>query len=182
MNISAATTVAFSGNRTIIIPSEYSADEFEELVRKELLANIKGLYDEGFRTFLSGGAIGFDLIAAEEVLRFKESHSDVSLVIVIPFDDHDKKYSDEDKQRYGRVKILSDSVIVINQEGYSLAAYHMRNDFLVNNCNHLIAYSNGHGRGTISTINKALKRGVMVTNLYDTLLGRELTEQLNFAF
>ncbi len=59
---------------------------------------------------------------------------------------------------------------IIWKEDYTPAAYHKRNDFLVENASEFIAYHNGKPRsGTGSTINKALKAGIEVHNLYDEL-------------
>ena len=52
------TTVAFTGHRTYC--GEASA---------ALAAAIRGLHAHGFRTFLCGMAVGFDLAAAEAVLE-----------------------------------------------------------------------------------------------------------------
>ena len=56
------TTVAFTGHRTYC--GEASA---------ALAAAIRGLHAHGFRTFLCGMAVGFDLAAAEAVLELRDS-------------------------------------------------------------------------------------------------------------
>ena len=45
---------------------------------------IKYAYDNGCRRFIAGGALGFDTVAAREVIRFRISHPDVSLVLFLP--------------------------------------------------------------------------------------------------
>ena len=63
------TTVAFTGHRTYC--GEAAA---------ALAAAIRGLHAHGFRTFLCGMAVGFDLAAAE-ALKFADSNGE-TLVIV----------------------------------------------------------------------------------------------------
>ena len=63
------TTVAFTGHRTYC--GEASA---------ALAAAIRGLHAHGFRTFLCGMAVGFDLAAAEAVLELRDSLPGLRLV------------------------------------------------------------------------------------------------------
>ena len=46
---------------------------------------LDAMYARGFRTFLSGMAVGFDLAAAEAVVALRHAHPDVRLVAVVPF-------------------------------------------------------------------------------------------------
>ena len=64
--------VAFTGHRT------YRGEAREALSR-----TLEELYAREFRTFLSGMAAGFDLVAAEAVLELRERHPEVRLVAAV---------------------------------------------------------------------------------------------------
>lgn len=64
-------SVAFTGHRFI------SSGRVEE-VRESVNNEIRLLYFKGFRNFFCGMALGFDMLAAEEVLKLKEELLDMS--------------------------------------------------------------------------------------------------------
>lgn len=68
-NINSA--VAFTGHRPDKITHFRDSLEAEKSIRKSLSTEIVKLYDEGFRTFLTGMAEGFDLWGASEFLKLK---------------------------------------------------------------------------------------------------------------
>ncbi|MFI3278953.1 MAG: SLOG family protein [Rikenellaceae bacterium] len=182
MKISPEISVAFTGNRDITPHQGLKCVDLDGFLRQALSERIQELYHDGFRNFLSGGAMGFDLLAAEVVVSLKESFHDIALVVVIPFDGQDEKYSHEDKLVYERILREASQVIVINESGYDVAAYHLRNDYMVRHASRVVAYSNGRGKGTRSTIKLAKKLGVEVENLYKTLADEVEDEQLSFDF
>lgn len=66
-------SVAFTGHRFI------SSGRVEE-VRESVNNEIRLLYSKGFRNFFCGMALGFDMLAAEEVLKLKEELDRKSVV------------------------------------------------------------------------------------------------------
>ena len=74
-------TVCFTGHRSI--PEEARASLANELDRV-----IAELYSLGADTFISGGALGFDLIAACRTARFRAENDGVRLVLALPCRDH----------------------------------------------------------------------------------------------
>ena len=108
--------VAFTGHRDAA-----AAD-------KERLASIiKQLYTEGYRTFMSGMAEGFDLLAAEVVLSLKEELSEIKLFCIIPFEGHISKVGSANRARYNTICASADEVITLASE-YHKKAYYDRND------------------------------------------------------
>ncbi|MFI3280464.1 MAG: SLOG family protein [Rikenellaceae bacterium] len=179
-----SSTVAFSGNRLLEAPRGVLVltDQIEALIREHLSAILIELYKLGYRSFLSGGALGFDMLAAEEVVLLRDKYIDVSLTIVVPFEGQDAKYPKSEKVRYSKIIAAADATVLISENGYSNMAYHQRNDYLVRNSSMLIAYSNGRGGGTASTLNRAAYLGVDSINLYEVIWNRELEEQLSLDF
>ena len=147
--------VAFTGHRDAV-----AAD-------KERLASIiKQLYTDGYRTFMSGMAEGFDLLAAEVVLSLKEELSEIKLVAVIPFEGHISKVGSANRARYNAICTSADEVITLASE-YHQKVYYDRNDYLVDNADALICYYSGKRRsGTGYTVMRAIKKCLKIVNIY----------------
>lgn len=148
------TSVAFSGHRT------YCGDAAEALRR-----TVGELYARGFRTFLSGMAVGFDLAAAEAVLELRERASGVRLVAAVPFRGQESRFSPADRERFRRVLAAADSVEML-APAYHRGCYAVRNDFLVDNARVLVAWYDGSPGGTRYTVRRALYRGLEVLDLH----------------
>lgn len=147
-------TVAFTGHRY-----------YDGRHNGQLADAIRRFYAQGYRTFLSGMAIGFDIEAAENVLALKNKLPGIKLVCVVPFDGHDYGFSAEDRERFARIIREADRTIILASH-YSPNIYHRRNDFLVDNSSAVIAYCDGSRSGTLYTLKRALKKGSETENLY----------------
>lgn len=148
------TTVSFTGHR------DYKGDDS----RLEYI--IEQLYTEGFRTFMSGMAEGFDLAAAEAVLRIKQRLPEICLVCVIPFEGHIATMNRENSKRYDNICSAADKIITLSST-YTYDVYNLRNDYLVDNASVIVSYYCGKARsGTGYTIARALKRRIRTINLY----------------
>ncbi len=156
MKINLLNTVAFSGHRDYAV-------EYDPKLRD----TINSLYAEGYRCFISGVAVGFDLSAAEAVLALRDAHADVELVCAIPFVEQALKYSTEDRLRYEHVLERADRVVYISQE-FHPACYKRRNDYLVDNSSVVVAYLNRARSGTGYTVRRAMRRALRVINLIDS--------------
>jgi len=155
--------VAFTGHRTI-------RTEHLPSIKNILSALIIRCYDLGFRTFYSGMAIGFDLLAAETILELKESYPSMKLIAVIPFKGQEQYFSEEDKVRYHQAIRSADECICLC-EHYYREGYRDRNLFLVNNCNNMVAYYDGSTfkSGTAQTLRMAKQAGKPILNIFNSL-------------
>lgn len=152
-------SVAFTGHRSV--PKE----KVEE-VRKRLRAKLRLLYQLGFRYFISGMALGFDMIAAEEVIRLKEELSEIRLIVVVPYEGQSERWSPYQKERHKSIMEKADKVEVLSQ-GYFNGVFLKRNDFMLSKACGLIAYFDGKPKGgTFYTCRKAKLCGMDIINLY----------------
>lgn len=147
------TSVAFTGHRT-----------YRGAAADALRRTVGELYERGFRTFLSGMAVGFDLAAAEAVLELRERMPGVRLVAAVPFRGQEMRFSPADRERFRCVLAEADSVEVL-APAYHRGCYAVRNDFLVDNARVLVAWYDGSPGGTRYTVRRALGRGLEVVNL-----------------
>ena len=125
-------------------------------------------YDNGCRNFYCGGAVGFDTLAARQVILFRMSHPDVKLHLLLPCINQDKNWKSSEVRRYEHTLASADTISYVSEE-YTKDCMKKRNERLVESCNILIAYVNKEYSGAAQTVRIANKAGVEIYNLYPTL-------------
>lgn len=153
MHCDLSTTVSFTGHRTYA----HQADE-------QLADTIRRLYDAGFRLFLNGMACGFDLAAAETVLRLRNTCPGLRLGCLIPFEGQERRFPPQEQLRYRTIRQRAD-VVKIVCDGYRADCYRRRNDLLVEQASVLIAWYDGSDGGTRYTVRRAVRLGRRIVNL-----------------
>ena len=156
-----AKACAFTGHRQI-------KNEHKSIICKRLNDAIEYAYSLGCKTFLSGGAVGFDTVAAREVLRFKLTHPDVSLIMILPCIEQDELWSDRQKDDYGYILRNADEIRYIS-DSYDSKCMRRRNQCLAEECDIMIAYLSHSKSGAGQTVRMAEKQGKSVFNLYPDL-------------
>lgn len=152
-------SAAFTGHRFY----DFSQREF---IQERLTSAISEAYDHGIRNFISGFALGIDLMAAQLVQSLKCNLPGISLTAAIPFEGQAERYNIYDKRVYGRLLELADKVIVLS-DCYYPRCFLDRDEFMVENASYLIAYYDGREKGgTYYTIKKARARGIPIINVY----------------
>lgn len=155
------TTCAFTGHRNI--------KESHKRTLPDLLARAIGYaYEKGCRRFIAGGAIGFDTAAAREVLRFRLSHPDVTLILFLPCLDQDASWNAGQRDSYEYILNAADEVKYIS-EGYDKACMKRRNQAMAEECDIMIAYVARDRSGASQTIRMAREIGKETYNLYPEL-------------
>ncbi|MFR9543083.1 MAG: SLOG family protein [Rikenellaceae bacterium] len=169
MKIDKQKAVAFTGNRKLNAPQGARVSNLKFEVYKRTYALIEEAYNDGKRQFLSGMAQGFDMIAAEAVLKLRDEYDDVELIAVIPFEGQADNFSYEDQKRYDRILDEADQIIVTSPTYSGAKVYFVRNNYLADNASYIIAYSDGNGRGTAYTLERAIERGAKSCNIFESL-------------
>lgn len=161
MKTKTSKTIAFTGHRSnrITMDSETLTSHLERL--------IEAYYKHGYRVYMTGMAQGFDLIAAEAVLRLKTFHKDIQLICVVPFMGQANRFKNEDITRYDSIIERSHKTEYLSERYYQ-GCFHRRNDYLVDNSDILITYFDGeHKGGTYYTVKRATAKGKTLINLMD---------------
>lgn len=152
-------SAAFTGHRFY----DFSQREF---IQERLTSAISEAYDHGIRNFISGFALGIDLMAAQLVQSLKCNLPGISLTAAIPFKGQAERYNIYDKRVYRRLLELADKVIVLS-DCYYPRCFLDRDEFMVENASYLIAYYDGREKGgTYYTVKKARARGILIINVY----------------
>lgn len=132
----------------------------------ELESAIRELYALGYRNFLCGMAVGFDLDAAEVALALRKELAGLRVVAVIPFEGMESRFSASQRRLFEKVSAEADSKITIATH-YSSDVYAQRNNYLVDNSSACIAYFDGSKGGTAYTVRRATKGLLRLTNIYN---------------
>ena len=150
-------TCCFTGHREI--PPGKRAEIADRLERV-----ISTLYQSGVRYYGAGGARGFDALAANTVLRLRESCPDIKLILVLPCLTQTRGWRPEDIAEYERIKGLADKVVYTSQAYYA-GCMHKRNRHLVDHSSVCICYLTKNSGGTAYTVDYAKKQGLEIINL-----------------
>lgn len=161
-------TCAFTGHRQV-------EREAESLLPPLLSRAVAYAYAEGCRTFLTGGALGFDTLAARAVIAFRLAHRDVRLELLLPCIDQAEGWSPRRRAEYDWILSEADEVCYL-ADAYDKRCMIRRNAALADRCDLLIAYVGHERSGSAQTLRLATERGKRVYNLYYTV-NREKFEE-----
>lgn len=154
----------FTGHRLLSVAERA---DLRVLLREE----IERLIEEGFTTFLSGGALGFDTLAAQEVLRLRaERLGQVALVLVLPCLGQESRWPAQDAALYHEILRSADEVIYTG-DVYERGCMFVRNRYLVNRSSVCLCFlrENAARGGTAYTVRYAKKQGIEIVNLAEHL-------------
>lgn len=158
MNINTK-TVCFTGHRRM--------NDDIELIQKQLEKTVKKLIYHGYRIFISGGALGFDTLAGNTILKLKKKYPWIYLWVVFPFNRpfvHELNWSMADIENYKAFLMKADKISFLCPD-YVSGCYYERDRFLVNNSSLCIAYQTRNQGGTAYTVNYAKEQGIPVINI-----------------
>lgn len=139
-------TVCFTGHRKII-----HAD-----IEQRLIDVIETLIEDGFEIFQAGGAIGFDTIAAQTVLKLKKKHANIKLFLALPFVNQPSAWSESDRRIYKEILNSADKYVYIS-ELYARGCFHKRNRYMVDTSSLCVAYMYKKDGGTAYTVDYAMQ-------------------------
>jgi uncharacterized phage-like protein YoqJ len=110
-----------------------------------------------------GMAIGWDMAVARSCARMG-----IPFVAAVPFVGQEKRWPDGPKREYARLLRQADSVEVIAPGGYEPFKMHLRNHWMVNNSNKLVALWNGdRDGGTFRCVEYAKTQNRPIINLWE---------------
>lgn len=156
----------FTGHRRV--PAQDMLAVRQRLRRE--IARLAG--DEGVRDFLAGGAVGFDTLAAQEVVEAREEIPGLRLVLVLPCMGQESRWPQREAAVY-RTLLRQADEILYTAEVYQRGCMFQRNRYLVDHSAYCLCYLRDTARGgTAYTVRYARQQGLQVINL----AGRALEE------
>ncbi len=151
-------SVCFTGHRRLTPDEMHTAyNQLKQLLEK--------LYQQGFRSFLCGGALGFDTLAERAVVDLRQTHDDVRLVMCIPCPDQSHRWNSRQCTYYEQMLYLSDEIRVLSSFYYD-GCMQIRNQYMVDHSSICVAYmKKTRHSGTISTMRYAMSQDVPIINI-----------------
>jgi len=133
-----------------------------DAVRRALRARLLELRPE---KVLTGMALGVDQWAAELCIELK-----IPFVAVIPFVGQEKAWPRAAQKRYHALLAEAAEGVVVSRGEYTPEKMHLRNEYLVEHADELLAIWDGSPGGTSACRAYALKEGCPVTEIDPTTL------------
>lgn len=153
---------AFTGYRPAKMPFGYDESDPRCIEFKaRLRATIEDLIGHGYAHFISGGALGMDMYAAEAVMDLKRDYPWIILEMVSPFDAQAAKWDLEYQERHYRLFDEADITTTMGH-AYTRSCMFRRNRYLVDNADLLLAAYDGQPGGTAMTVEYAREMDVPV--------------------
>lgn len=147
-------TLCFTGHRNI---AHYDAT----WINQQLVEQIKIAISDGCDSFISGGAIGIDQIAATLVIGMKQTNK-VKLVIARPFPSQSSIWPQRAIETYRDLLSKTDFIYDVNndpKDRYEAIRFlQTRNEWMVNQSNRIIAVWDGNNGGTANCFRYAMKQ------------------------
>lgn len=164
----------FTGHRPALLLSD--GEVSLELMRSKLFQSIgDAYYNRGKRVFICGMAVGFDMMAADGILRLKrliregraQDMGNIVLWAAVPFAGQSKVWDKRWRDKYTELIEQADIKTVLS-DTFTKGCMMNRNRFMVDNSSLVIAWLSKMGGGTYNTVNYANKKGVPVINLSES--------------
>lgn len=151
----------FTGHRPENMPKE-NTDEYV-LLRQLTKLYIRLMLDRGRNIFITGMSRGFDLMAAELILKDEDLMPVAKVICAIPYlAQINEMKTQKEIELYKYIYENSSAAFCMYKE-FKKKCYAVRNQFMVKHSNAVIAYLKNpeiaHS-GTIQTLNIAKKRGL----------------------
>ena len=134
---------AFTGYRPQKMPFGFNESDPRCIdFKRRVKDTIQALYDMGYRHFISGGALGMDMFAAEAVLELRARH--------------DRLFAQAD-------------ITTATGHAYTRSAMFRRNHYLLDNADLLLAAYDGQPGGTAMTCELARRYDVPIMKIKPTV-------------
>ena len=156
-------TCCFTGHRPKNLPWGYKEKGIKFFVFKnKFKKTIKQSIKAGYIYFISGMALGIDMLCAEIILKLKTKHPNIKLECAIPCKSQTEKWKTESINRHNKILSLADKITYTSNSNYYNGCMQKRNQYMIDNSNLLIAVFNGSNGGTKQTIEYAYKNKIKV--------------------
>ena len=135
-----------------------------EALEKQLESVVRRLISKGVRNFYTGGALGFDTMAALCILKLKKEYTSLKLTVLVPCPDQAEAWGYADRELYYNILVNCDKISYISDE-YSPDCMRKRNDALVANADCVVCFLRKKSSGTAYTVRKAAEKGLNIIPL-----------------
>jgi len=135
-----------------------------EGIIKRLDCEVDNLINQGVTDFISGGALGFDQIAASLIVAKKEMGRDIRLIFALPCKNQDVTWNERQRKLYRDLLSEADELIYVSEE-YSDGCIKKRNCYMVDRSAHCVCALLCSHTGTAQTVKYARQKGLRIINV-----------------
>lgn len=159
------TACSFTGHRPEKLPWRSNESDPRCVALKEKLIDaIRSVYSSGISHFICGMAKGCDMYFAEAVIALRDEYSDITLEAAVPCPTQSHGWGSADRQRYNYILHQCDHVELVQHE-FTPDCMMLRNKYMVDHSNVLIAVYDGTVGGTMGTVNYATRQGLEIIRI-----------------
>ncbi|MEE0928548.1 MAG: SLOG family protein [Acutalibacteraceae bacterium] len=152
-------TCCFTGHRNIS-PAKFI------YIKHRLITVIEEAISSGITDFCTGGALGFDTVAAQTVLEAKKNHPHIKLHLVLPCKGQAENWSVVNRRIYEDILGRADSVTYVS-ENYTRYCMQLRNREMVDRSSICISYLEKNTGGTAYTVKYAESKGLKIISIIE---------------
>lgn len=149
-------TCCFTGHRHL------PANKIEKIVTS-LGREIENLIEKGVTDFISGGALGFDQIAASLIVAKKKMGGNIRLIFALPCKNQETKWGEKQQALYHNLLNEADEIIYVSEQ-YDDFCMKRRNHYMVEHSSYCICALLHDRSGTSQTVSYAQKKGLQIIN------------------
>lgn len=157
MNFNQKHTCCFSGHRALPLAKI-------ESILLRLNNEVDNLINQGVTNFISGGALGFDQVAASLIITKKEMGRDIRLIFALPCRNQDERWSEAQKRLYHDLLDEADEIVYVSED-YCDGCMAKRNRYMVDRSAYCLCALLYERSGTGQTVKYARQKGVKVVNV-----------------
>ena len=150
-------TCFFTGHRII-------RKEHKNTIIENLKVAIYDLSQKGISHFISGGALGFDTLAANAVIAARNNNPNIKLIFALPCKNQTKGWKQKDIEEYERILTLADEIVYVSEEYYD-GCMQKRNRYMADNSSHCVFYMTSPRGGTAYTVKYAIENDIELHNI-----------------
>lgn len=149
-------TVCFTGHRPNKL-NGYNVKDNKELLWKIHDMVIDLIKNRDVDTFINGAALGVDLWSAKIIIGLKKEYPNIKLITALPCRNHPSKWNKESQELWQEVCDSSNEVVLVTDDDYRPYLMQVRNEWMVDKSNIVLAVWDGSKGGTSNCVNYAEK-------------------------
>ena len=163
----------FTGHRPAKLPWKHRETDPRCIVlKKRIVDAVETAYEEGYRHFLCGMAMGCDFYFCEAVIELRRRYGDITLEAAIPCPTQADAWPATQRARYYALLEQCDHKTMVS-DAYSASCMQRRDRYMVDHASLLIAAFDGSAGGTRYTVEYALRHLMNVVDLAIPETGEE---------
>ena len=156
---------SFTGHRPGKLPWHYREEDLRCMeLKRRMSAAIEAAYQEGYRHFICGMAMGCDLYFCECALDLRKQYPDITVEAAIPCPTQADRWPAAQRRRYAELVAACDLETLVS-DAYSATCMQRRDRYMVDRSAMLIAAFDGSAGGTRYTVEYAMRRGLDIVDI-----------------